>query len=208
MNYSDSRKHPLWQIMSLLALLIMGNASITWAEATVPNVFTQGTTISSSQVNENFSALKSQMPAVKQVIPELLTSYEMTSTPAALMSISVTPPGNGYVLLTATGTVGVTHSVGELGHFLLQVSDVEGEATGYKGQAALESYIPTGFPSTVAPSGAANLDFGIPYSIVKVFPVNAGGSYTFYLNGYASGLNTAALRNPMMTAVFIPNALP
>jgi hypothetical protein len=42
---------------------------------------------------------------------------------------------------------------------------------------------------------------------VKVFPVSAGTTYTFYLNGTAAGFAFASLFQASLTALYVPGIL-
>jgi hypothetical protein len=109
-------------------------------------------------------------------------------------------------MVTAAGTVSINHTSGTPGNYCLNLNETEGDTDGcgpYVGtDSAVRSYVPAGFPST------GTSDFGIPYSIVKVFPVSAGVTKTFYLNGAASGFDTCFLFQSSLTALFVPVALP
>ncbi len=67
---------------------------------------------------------------------------------------------------------------------------------------AVRSYVPASFPST------GDREFGTPYSIVRVFPVTAGATEIFYLNGYANGFDACFLFQSSLTALFVPAAMP
>jgi len=205
MKCFDKERFFMGQLVGLLMIAFLGIPVIAHAEVTIPHTFSPGTTISSGQVNANFTALKNQMPAVKQSVGPIWIT--MPTTAAQLKSISVTPPGNGYVIVTTTGTVSVTHTSGTLGYFCLDLhgtADYVGGCGPMSGSdTAVRSYLPSGFPST-----GGGQDFGIPYSIVKVFPVSGGASTTFYLNGRATGFDSAHLFHSAMTVLFVPNVLP
>ena len=145
-----------------------------------------------------------QMPAVKQAVGAIWTIMPTVSN-TNINSITVTPPANGYVIITATGSViyGFTTG-GSNGGICLALNNVTDDTgacapNSSKGKA-LRTVIPSDSPSNTAG--------GWPYSIVKVFPVSKSTSSTFYLNGYASYLDSAYLFHPTLTALFVPNALP
>ena len=58
MGYSDAKRYSLKQIVIFLTIAFSLVTVISYAAVTIPNTFTSGTTISSSQVNANFAALK------------------------------------------------------------------------------------------------------------------------------------------------------
>jgi hypothetical protein len=128
------------------------------------------------------------------------------STPSALTSISVTPPGKGYIILTATGSFNFTHTTGTQGYFCLDLNETEDSVAGCApmvgSDSGIRSSVPAGFPST------GTDDFGLPFSIVKVYGVNDKSVRTFHLNGYAEHFDQATLFHPSLTALFVPAALP
>lgn len=90
------------------------------------------------------------MSAIKQVLGE--DWVPMPSSHAPLSSISVTPKYNGFVMVTAAGTVSINHTSGTLGNDCLNLNETEGDITGcgpYVGtDSAVRSFVPAGFPST------------------------------------------------------------
>jgi hypothetical protein len=130
----------------------------------------------------------------------------VTSTASALTSISVTPPGKGYLILTATGSFNFTHTSGTQGYFCLDLNETEDSLAGCAPMAGsdsgVRSWVPADFPST------GTSDFGVPFSIVKVYEVKDKSVRTFYFNGYAEHFDSATLFHPSLTALFVPAALP
>lgn len=58
MSYFSKNRFSLRQVVLLLTIVFIGVAVISYATVTIPNTFTSGTTISSSQMNDNFTAIK------------------------------------------------------------------------------------------------------------------------------------------------------
>jgi hypothetical protein len=178
--------------------------AITITNVTIPNTFTSGTTISSSQVNANFTAIANQMPAVKQS----LSGIWITIPAAAdqLSSISFTAPGTGYAMIFATGSISLDTAASTASYVCIDLADTSAYVGGCQpalgSDTAVRSFLPATFPDT----GAGGYD--IPYSIIKVIPVTSGVTYTYYLNGYATGMTAASLFQPNMTVLFVPNLLP
>ncbi len=67
------------------------------------------------------SAWKNNVSAIKQERGPIWVTIPSAST--VLGSISVTSPYNGYVMVTATGTVGFNHTAGNQGFYCLDLSD-------------------------------------------------------------------------------------
>jgi hypothetical protein len=59
MSYFNKNRFLLRQVVIMLAIACLGVARNSYAQVVVPNTFHQGTTISSAEVNQNFSALAS-----------------------------------------------------------------------------------------------------------------------------------------------------
>ena len=91
-------------MMMLSAALLLILPAIGRADVTVPNTFTSGTSISSSQVNANFSTLANAMPGAKKTVAQGYIAISST-TGASLVSLAVTPPADGQVIVIGTGTI-------------------------------------------------------------------------------------------------------
>jgi hypothetical protein len=131
------------------------------------------------------------------------------SVPASatdLESIQVKAPATGNLIITVTGTVVYEHTQGTAGNYCLQLSQTAGNVGGCVPDAgsdsAIRSYVASGVATTVPGFGASE-----PYSIVRTYPVRAGDTYTFYLNGYEENLTTSWLFQPAITAVYVPDTL-
>lgn len=125
---------------------------------------------------------------------------------AALQSITVKAPANGNMIVTVTGTVTYDHSMGVQGDYCLELSQTSGDTGGCipaaGSDSALRAYVAAAVPSTVPGFGA-----GEQYSIVRVWPVTKGSTYTFYINGLQTGFNSVYLFQPSITAMFLPGTL-
>jgi hypothetical protein len=180
------------------AAFIATGMNTVYAAVTIPNSFTAGSPAVASQVNDNFTAVANQMPAVKTV--ETGGGTAISSTTAAMMQINVTTPGAGSVVVYASGTVylNVSSASGQL--IRAKVSETSADTTETPGIQFIRS------PS-ITSTGAAH---AFPFSIVKVFPATAG-AHTYYLNMWhqvGSATGAAQIDDTTLTAVFIPNALP
>jgi hypothetical protein len=120
-----------------------------------------------------------------------------------LRTITVSAPGAGQLIVTATGTVSAQHFQGTKSFLCLGLSDLSGNAGGCApytdSSAAFRSGYPANFPQFD--------DMGIPYSLIRTFAVTGASTKTFYLNGYADGLN-ASLFHPTFTVEYVPRLLP
>jgi hypothetical protein len=129
----------------------------------------------------------------------------VSTSAAALQKIEVKAPAAGNMTVTVTGTLVYEHTLGTAGSYCLQLSQTSGNTGGCVpdggSDSAIRNYIAADFPTTVPGFGASE-----QYSIVRTWPVTAGTNYTFYLNGYESGL-TAWLFQPAITVLYVPGTL-
>lgn len=130
----------------------------------------------------------------------------VTTSASALQSIQIKAPANGNLIITVTGTVNYEHAQGTAGNYCLQLSATAGNVGGCVpdsgSDSAIRNYIASGVASTTPGFGTSQ-----QYSIVRSYKVTAGDTYTFYLNGYQSGLNSTWLFQPSILAVFNQNTL-
>jgi hypothetical protein len=152
----------------------------------------------------SFTSLAAAQAAVREVRGPIWVS--VPSSAAGLQSITVKAPANGNLTITVTGTVVYEHTLDTEGAYCLQLSPTRSNVGGCVPDAgsdsAIRSYMASGVPTTVPGFGASE-----QYSIVRTWPVTAGTTYTFYLNGYGSGFSSAWLFQPAMTAVYVPGTL-
>ena len=128
------------------------------------------------------------------------------TAPKALEALAVKAPASGNVIVTVTGTLIYEHNLGTQGWYCLALSQTAGNVGACVpnggSDSATRGSIAAGEPSTVPGFGASQT-----YSIVRVYPVNFGATYDFYLNGDATGFTGAWLFQPSITAVFVPDTL-
>ena len=111
MTYLNRKKCMVIQIGSVLTFVLLGIASTVYAgQVNVPYTFSPGTTISSSQVNDNFQALAQSMPGMKSV--GWGGSVTLSTTWQNIASITVTPPADGMLLLMGMTNVTIYYDNG------------------------------------------------------------------------------------------------
>jgi|SRR5208283_3803916 len=142
--------------------------------------------------------------AVREVRGPIWINVPTSAT--VLQSIKVKAPASGNITITVTGTMVYEHTLGNEGEYCLQLSTTPRNTGGcgpdLGSDSAIRSFIAADTPSTVPHFGASE-----QYSIVRTFPVTAGTTYTFYLNGYQGGLDSGWLFQPAMTALYISGTL-
>ena len=143
--------------------------------------------------------------SVKQVRGPIWVTVPTAASP--LQSIAVKAPGNGNLIVTVTGTANYEHTLGSQGYYCLQLANVSAYVGGCTPNAgsdsAVRASVAAGFPTTTPNMGASE-----QYSIVRTWPVTAGTTYTFYLNGSESGFDAMWLFQPSITAVYVPGTMP
>jgi hypothetical protein len=152
--------------------------------AGVPNVFTSGTTISSSAVNQNFTTLAGQMPAVDwQEISKV--GIDVRTSIVNLASVGIDAPCAGYVVVRFDGAAFATP--GDRLHLAASDATTYGATYGnvyFEGDGTMR-----------------------PFSHTRVFSVSKGCSYFYALAHNAentSGSGTAHIYGTL-TATFYPN---
>lgn len=129
----------------------------------------------------------------------------LSTSAAALQKIEVKAPAAGNMMVTVTGTLVYEHTLGTAGSYCLQLSERSGNTGGCVPDegtdSSIRNYIAADFPTTVSGFGTSE-----QYSIVRIWAVTAGTTYTFYLNGYENGL-TAWLFQPSITVLYVPGTL-
>lgn len=127
------------------------------------------------------------------------------TTASVLQSDTVMSPGTGNLIVTVTGSVNFFHTQGTTGSYCLQLSQTSAYTGGCVPEAgsdaAIRNFIASNYPTTASGVGQSE-----QYSIVRAWPVSAG-SYTFYLNGYATGFTSTALFHPSITVLWVPGTL-
>jgi len=141
--------------------------------------------------------------AVKEVRSTWIT---VDDHPEALESLETTAPADGTMLVTAAGSVNYESTNGTVGNYCLTLAqaprNVEACEPAGSTNVAVRNYIAADFPTTE--SGVGMLQ---SYTLVRTWSVQAGHSYSFYVNGYQGGM-TVSLFQPSITALFVPGKLP
>jgi len=152
----------------------------------------------------SLTTLLAGQAAVSQVRGPIWITVHTIAAP--LQSITVKAPAKGNIIVTVTGSFNYDHTQGTQGDYCLALSQTSGNVGGCIPNAgsdsAVRNYVASDFPTTVPAFGMLE-----QYSIVRTYPVTAGTTYTFYLNGYAGGFTAAYLFQPSITALYVPGTL-
>lgn len=185
----------VWVSVLVITILLV-SVTVTFAGGIVPNTFSPGTTISSSQVNANFQALSNALPAY-HIYSQGFGSGTLlpsgSSHVSALTSFSFTAPANGYVILFVNAQMTFNNSDGQAYSSSLSLSlvDTPNSNGGYGGTNMM------GIPATTS--------WNFPMNFTAIVPVSAS-STTLYLNGYFFGPSgsSAMITGLYVSMLFIP----
>jgi hypothetical protein len=165
---------------------------------TIPNTFTSGTTAIASEVNENFTAIANAMPAVKTVTTTRTT--EITVALVDIVSLTVTPPDDGFIILTGSSYVGVNQTVAANNYAFVYLTTISRGTSGTLTFFRLDTQ-----------GGSADASWA-PLSLTGVFPVTGGVATTFFMTAERDnfGANSVfvGFDHASLTAIFVPNQLP
>jgi hypothetical protein len=127
------------------------------------------------------------------------SAYFYTGTSSAsvdILSVSITIPAAGYIVLTADAQIGLFTPGGYAG---MQITDVSG---------APEDYAHYFFVGGPAASGGVTVTAGyVPVSMHRTYYESAAGTYTFYFQGWNhANANAVYAWDPTLTALYAPTA--
>lgn len=191
------------KLLITMFILISACAAIA-GSLTVPNTFISGDKALASEVNENFSAAKTEiddndlrMPGVA-FVDENTCCSDVTTTEMEHQSITIDAPTSGYVIVSYTG-------ICRLHHINAATTIVQSIVIGISTTSA--NTVTANRKSFTLPGNAGTGVHSATCATQQVFPVTTG-SATFYLNAVAT-LPTAGEEASIgwgnLHAVFVPN---
>ncbi len=190
----------------LLAITALG--LLVWGAAvTIPNSFADGDVISAAKMNANFAAVKAAVDTNESAVASLQTAQpgaaqvlgttavtSVGTTLSSVLSLDVTAPAAGYVVVTAAGEAQLIHTSGT-------ATNIDELGIGPSATS-----LPTIDQVDIQmPSAAASGIYDQAFSVTRVFPVSAGTT-TFYLDAVKSAGGSINLNNMRMTAIYLPTA--
>jgi hypothetical protein len=197
MDRATRRGFGTWRAVCACAVAL-GAARPVWGQTTVPNTFSAGTTISASEVNQNFTALTNAMPSATTAYN--YNNGNLSSSAVAIVGVSITPPVDGVVFVTGAVTYTITQTIAGNDNVAIWIDETVGGT-----RIASCRDVRLGLNTT---GGAAQTLVTSP-SVSQVFDVKGGTPTTFTLLAYRiAGSNTANYREPTMSVVFLPSRLP
>ena len=191
MRYFSKKRFTMRQVVGLLTGVFLGITVIAYAAVTVPNTFSSGTTISSAQVNANFTALGNAMPAAKTNggnTSVLVSGTNIATDPTILNTFSATAPTDGVFLVYWSGYIYCAGS--EIVENVLYVNSASTVLFNVEACAAVGEYR----------SVAAHY----------VQPATTGTSYAFEMRArdFNGAPNNMSVRDSRLTVLFVPSLLP
>ncbi len=210
------------KLSGITLLILLVSASWGWAgDVTGLKTFSAGAPAKASEVNANFSAIKtavddnndqaennyteitdakSDINTLKSAQPGVAWTQggsggTIGSTSASLKSLTLVAPSSGYAIVTASGFVYWNIANEAHGMVRLKVSTTSGDTDEGDGAQFIRFQ-----------AGQGKGIFNFPFSTTRVFQV-AKGNNTFYLNGLHQVVNgTATVDDYTLTAMFVPKS--
>ena len=192
------------RVTGIIAIILFACAVVTNAADDLSSkikTFTPGTTIKSSDVNSNFQAIVSGMPAAK-VGPPNDTLYTLSTTVQNLTSVTVTPPMDGVLLLIGSFQARLDGGPEASGAADIQlcITQTSGSCGGYPDESKSISL--------AAPTATTSIYF--PITFITARPCTANTPVTYYLTAYepAPAAGLTRINASYLWAMFLPSALP
>ncbi len=154
---SGGVKHEFWKLKWWLVTLLLSLPVI--AVASLPNVFTAGTVISSAQVNQNFAALDQRLAALESG-PTVTLAMDAVPGPLGTTGLTGTfQSGGGSLLITAAAS-SYSPNAGALIDVVLELDGAPiGHLTTYTNESLSHKAFP---PRTLFLRAGATPDAGVP----------------------------------------------
>lgn len=183
-----------------LVILLLGNSVAVYAGFDM-HTFSPGTTISSSQVNDNFTALAQAMPGMSAAIGGSVT---LSTQWQNLTSLTVTPPMDGMLLWFGTADVtiiGGSTCGGSCWYSSLTICMTTVSSGGAPCNGAV---MMVGTPNPVGNDDAPTLR--LPATIIGSGPVLKNTPVTYYLTASKESgtVGSSVINGGSLTAIFFP----
>jgi hypothetical protein len=186
--------------VGIVAVVLLASAVVTHAASLDEfgmTTFSPGTTIRSSDVNDNFQTLVNAMSRIGGTFND--STITLSSVPQNLASMTVTPPMDGVVLFIATAhirvdsTGGTPDANGGTAKFCL--TPTPGSCSG--SDVVVSLYAPTA-PLTTS--------LYVPVTLIEAVPCQANTPFTYYLAARKEADGLAEINGINFTRIFLPGA--
>ncbi len=199
-------------VIALVPMIFAGSS--TWAgSVTIPNTFVAGTTARASEVNANFTAVKTAVddndaktPGIDYNHYSIIGGGAISGTTQTVTSVAVTCPTNGYVLASASGMALIVHTSGASS--LLSYRLTTNATYSIPDWWIIGGSYPDGLRFLNMPSAAATGNYRGTLATHAVFQVIGGTTVTIYLRAKSGSLGAAddvSVDNVDIQAIFVPN---
>jgi len=169
---------PISRMVGLMIVALLASAVVTYAarpdEFGITS-FSPGTTISSSDVNNNFQILVNAMPRIGGTFND--STITLSYTPQNIASMTVTPPMDGVLLFIATAHIRVDSgaNTGPAGSATAKLCLTQ--TSGSCGSGS-DSDIVVSFS---APTNPLTTSLYVPVTMIEAVPCQATTPVTYYL---------------------------
>ncbi len=196
MRYVNNGMRGRIRIVAVAVMILLGAAAVTHADGPQLTTFSSGTTIKSSEVNQNFSALSSALPGLKWAMAT--NPFTFTTAWQTVGTLSVTAPADGVFLIFTNTQVSfnLSQNGGNMVNFAVSPTP------------SADQMIPPGMfgVSFVAGCPTCAPSLSVPANCVGTAWASAGATTTFYLLAQKTNANgdSINLSSASMFAVFLP----
>lgn len=209
------------KILMLTLILVLSGTFCVWAgEVTGLKTFTAGTAAKASEVNGNFNAVKTAVDDNDTAITNNFSEIQknasdiddlgvqpgvawteggggdtIATSSAAIYSLRLNAPADGYAIVTACGSVAWSIASSAQGMVRLKVSETSGDTGEGDGVQFIRFQ-----------SGLGTGSYFFPFSTTRVFSVSKGVN-TFYFNGLHQVVNgSARIDDHTFSAIYVPKS--
>lgn len=191
------------RMLGIIAVTLLTCAVVTYAAddlASKIKSFAPGATIKSSEINSNFQAIISGMPAAK-VYPPNEGPFTLSSSVQNLTSVTVTPPMDGVLLLIGSFQARLDGGPDASGAADIQlcITQSSGSCGGYPDESKSISL--------AAPTPTTSIYF--PVTFITARQCSANTQYTYYLTAFeqAPATGLARINAAYLWVMFLPALL-
>ncbi len=205
MKYFSKKRFTMRQVVGLLTVVFLGISVIAYA-VTIPNTFSSGTTISSGQVNANFTALKTAVDTLETIATGsvILSGSTTNTTPTQLDSFTVNVPGPGTLIVQISGQyfinadAAASESLTVWGNLGLCDTTASSAACGNTYQLM--------YLQDAEDASPISINVTPFFTLTRIIPIASAGARIFYINGEApSGYSLTLIGDTKAVAIFLPS---
>lgn len=186
--------------VGIAAIVLLASAVVTHA-ATLDEfdmtTFSPGSTIRSSDVNNNFQTLVNAMSRIGGTFND--STITLSSAVQNLTNMTVTPPMDGVYLFIATAHVRVDSTGGtpepNAGAARFCLTPTPGSCSGSDVMVSL-----------YAPTAPLTTSLYVPITLIEAVPCHANTPLTYYLAAKKEGEGLAIINGINFTRIFLPGA--